>query len=56
MTDETQADTRTDSTPTHVTGAVRLAAAALIALLALGITALAVHWLPGDVAAWPWSK
>ena len=53
MSDETRPDSRTDPTPVHVTGAVRVAAALIIALIALGITALAVHWLPGTVAAWP---
>ena len=50
---ETHADSRNDPIPVPVTGAVRLAAALIIALIALGITALAVHWLPGPVAAWP---
>jgi len=50
--DETRADSRNDPTPGQVTGAVRLAAALIIALIALGITALAEHWLPGAGAAW----
>jgi hypothetical protein len=51
--DESRADSRNEPTTVQVTGAVRLAAALIIALIALGITALAVHWLPGPVAAWP---
>jgi hypothetical protein len=56
MTEDTRPDSSPDPTPVPVTGAIRVAAAVIIALLALGITALAVHWLPGAVAAWPWSQ
>jgi uncharacterized membrane protein YfbV (UPF0208 family) len=56
MNEPTRPATPGDSTPEQVSGAVRLGAAVVIALIALGITVLAVRWLPGKVAVWPWSQ
>ena len=53
MTDQPRPESGNSSTPEQVSGAVRLAAAIVIALIALGITALAVRWIPGPVAEWP---
>ncbi|HET7810132.1 MAG TPA: hypothetical protein VFL16_06115 [Steroidobacteraceae bacterium] len=53
MNDQVPQDSRNDASPGQVSGAVRLGAAIVIALIALGITALAVRWIPGPVAEWP---
>jgi len=53
MTDQPRPESRNDATPEQVSGAIRLGAAIVIALIALGITALAVRWIPGAVAEWP---
>ena len=46
MTDDRPSESGNKPVPVQVSGAVRLVAALIIALLALGITLLAARWLP----------